>query len=81
MTSWNGNGSSFGRASSGRLTVDGGLSHNDLDALILRTLLIDGECFIRIHKNPLSFEVVDSLSVDYSRNADFSLGKATICRN
>lgn len=71
----------FGKSSNGRLTVDGGLGHNDLDALILRTLLIDGECFIRIHRKPLSFEVIDSLSIDYSRNSEFSLGRATICRN
>lgn len=71
----------FGKASNGRLTVDGGLGHNDLDSLLLRTLLIDGECFIRIHRNPLSFEVIDSLSIDYSKQTDFSLGKAVICRN
>lgn len=45
----------------------------DLDALILRTLIIDGEVFIRIDrdaKNPygLSFEILDSLCIDTDKN-------------
>lgn len=74
----------FGKSSWGYLTVDGGMGHADFDGLILRTLLIDGEAFIRIHRgasNPfgVSFELVDSLSVDYSRNQEFTNGRAVIC--
>lgn len=45
----------------------------DLDSLILRTLIIDGEVFIRIDrdaKNPygLSFELIDCLQIDWQKN-------------
>jgi capsid protein len=39
------------KTTNGYLTIDGGLGGKELDKLILRTLLIDGEVFIRIHKN------------------------------
>ena len=45
----------WGKKSNGMLTVDGQMGHTDFDGLILRTLLIDGEVFIMIHrdaKNP-----------------------------
>ena len=52
------------------------MGHNELDALILRTLIIDGEVFIRIHhpnnKYGLSFEIVDSASIDYTKRREFS---------
>ena len=62
----------WGKAMNSYLTVDGYTGHNDFDALILRTLLIDGEVFIRIHrgaKNPygLTFELIDAASIDYTK--------------
>jgi hypothetical protein len=44
-----------------------------LDILILRTLIIDGEVFIRVDKNAkneygISFEIIDSLTVDTMKN-------------
>ena len=55
----------------GNLTTDGGMTHRDLDSLILRTLLIDGEAFIRIRKDKskfgIRFQVVDSASIDYTK--------------
>lgn len=73
----------WGKAMNGYLTVDGQTSHNDFDALILRTLLIDGEVFIRIHrevKNPygLSFELIDSASIDYTKIRESSQGQNAI---
>lgn len=67
----------------GFLTVDGQTGHNDFDALILRTLLIDGEVFIRIHneaKNPygLSFELIDSASIDFTKIREASQGQNAI---
>lgn len=62
----------WGKAMNGYITMDGTMGSNDLDALILRTLLIDGEVFIRIHRgrhNPygLSFELIDSASIDFTK--------------
>ena len=62
----------WGKAMNSYLTVDGHTGHNDFDALILRTLLIDGEVFIRIHrgaKNPygVTFELIDAASIDYTK--------------
>ena len=59
----------WGKLSNGFLTTDGQMGHLDFDALILRTLLVDGEVFIRIHKevkNPygLTFELIDAASVE-----------------
>lgn len=73
----------WGKAMNGYLTVDGQTGHNDFDALILRTLLIDGEVFIRIHrevKNPygLSFELIDSASIDYTKIRESSQGQNAI---
>ena len=61
------------------LTVDGGMGHVEFDALILRTLIIDGEVFIRIHKeakNPygLSFELIDAASIDYTKVREAAKG-------
>jgi hypothetical protein len=44
-----------------------------LDILILRTLIIDGEVFIRVDKNAkneygISFELLDSLTIDTMKN-------------
>ncbi len=65
----------FGKLSNGFLTVDGGMGHEEFDKLILRTLLIDGEVFIRVHKdasNPfrLSFEIIDAMSIDFTRRRE-----------
>lgn len=63
----------YGKRSNGYITKDGQMGDLDLDALILRTLLIDGEVFIRIDrdaKNPfgLSFEIIDGLCIDTEKN-------------
>ena len=63
----------FGKRSNGYITKDGGLGDRDFDALILRTLMIDGEVFIRIvkdAKNPygISFKILDSLCIDFDKN-------------
>ena len=56
------------------------MGHLDFDALILRTLLVDGEVFIRIHKevkNPygLTFELIDAASVDYTKIREATEGQ------
>ena len=77
----------FGKTMNGWLTMDGGMGHRELDSLILKTLLIDGEVFIRIHhpkSNPfgLSFEIVDSVSIDFTRRREFAVGmNAIVMRN
>lgn len=63
----------YGKRSNGYLTKDGLMGDLDLDALILRTLIIDGEVFVRVDrdaKNPygISFEVLDSLCIDFDKN-------------
>lgn len=62
----------------GNLTVDGGMTHRDLDALILRTLLIDGEAFIRVRKDSskfgIKFQMIDSASIDYTKIREGSQG-------
>lgn len=63
----------FGKRSNGYITKDGKMGDLDLDALILRTLIVDGEVFIHIDrdaKNPygISFEVIDSLCIDFNKN-------------
>lgn len=63
----------FGKRSNGYITKDGQMGDLDLDALILRTLAIDGEVFIRVDldaKNPygLSFQIIDSLQIDWQKN-------------
>ncbi len=73
----------WGKAMNGFLTVDGQTGHNDFDALILRTLLIDGEVFIRVHKeakNPygLSFELIDSASIDFTKIREASQSQNAI---
>lgn len=67
----------FGQLSNGFLTIEGGMGHQEFDKLILRTLLIDGEVFIRIRKdvkNPygLSFELIDSMSIDFTKRREFA---------
>jgi capsid protein len=63
----------FGRKVNGYITADGSQSDIDLDTLILRTYLTDGECFIYVDrnaKNPygISFKLLDSLSLDSDFN-------------
>ena len=63
----------FGKRSNGYITKCGQLGDRDFDALILRTLIIDGEVFIRIikdAKNPygISFKILDSLCIDFDKN-------------
>jgi len=63
----------FGRKSHGYITADSAQSDIDLDTLILRTYLTDGECFIYVDrnaKNPygISFKLLDSLSLDSDFN-------------
>jgi capsid protein len=63
----------FGKRSNGYITKNGQLGDLDLDALILRTLAVDGEVFIHVDldaKNPygISFDLIDSLSIDWSKN-------------
>ena len=53
----------------GYVTLDEHSSARDLDILILRSLVIDGECFIRKTLDPTSkygwrYEVIDSLQID-----------------
>lgn len=67
----------FGKRSNGFITKDGEMGDKDFDALILRTLIIDGEVFIRVDRNArnpygLSFSLVDSLSLDKDKNQDFT---------
>lgn len=79
----------FGKRSNGFLTKDGLMGDLDLDSLILRTLIIDGEVFIRIDrdaKNPygLSFELIDSLQIDWTKNQQATKYQNAIvarCRN
>ena len=67
----------WGKAANGFLTVDHSLGSKELDKLILRTLLVDGEVFIRIHKNVknpvgVSFELVDAMSIDFTKRREAS---------
>ena len=83
MTGLSGHGMIFGRAMNGYLTVDGGMGHKDFDGLILKTLLIDGEVFIRVHhpkSHPygISFELIDAMSIDYTKRREFSNGTACV---
>jgi len=60
----------WGKASKGDLTIDGGMGHKDFDALILNTLLVNGEVFIRVHhkgKFGIQFELIDSKVIDYTK--------------
>lgn len=65
----------FGKKVNGYITKDGKLGDKDLDALILRTLIIDGEVFIRVYKNAknpfgISFKILDSLQIDRNKNRE-----------
>lgn len=73
----------WGKKANGFLTVDGQLGHSDFDALILRSLLVDGEAFIRIHRNAdnpygLSFELIDALSIDFTKKKIGLTGQGSI---
>lgn len=65
------------------LTVDGQLGGQELDRLILRTLLIDGEVFIRVRKNqayPLGvkFEIIDGMAIDFTKIREAGAGTNAI---
>lgn len=63
----------FGKRSNGYIEKSGLQGAIDLDILILRTLIIDGEVFIRIDRDAkneygISFELLDSLTIDTTKN-------------
>lgn len=63
----------FGKRTNGYVEKSGTQGDIDLDILILRTLIIDGEVFIRIDKNAkneygISFQILDSLTIDTMKN-------------
>ena len=63
----------FGKRTNGYIEKSGTQGDIDLDILILRTLIIDGEVFIHIDKNAkneygISFELLDSLTIDTMKN-------------
>lgn len=72
----------FGKLSNGYLTMDHGMGHHEFDKLILRTLIIDGEVFIRVrhpkNKYGLSFELVDSMSIDFAKIREAGYGSNAI---
>ena len=59
----------------------------ELDKLILRTLLVDGEVFIRVHKSKsfkhgAKFELIDALSIDFTKIREAGSGtNAIVCRS
>lgn len=64
----------FGKRSRGYIEKSGQLGDIDLDMLILRNLLVDGEVFIRIDKKVnnrygISFQLLDPLCIDFTKNA------------
>lgn len=69
------------------LTIGASLGGIELDKLILRTLLIDGEVFIRVRKTQASpfgvkFELIDSMSIDFTRIREAGSGyNAIVCRS
>lgn len=71
------------KASNGFLTLDGEMGGKEFDKLILRTLLVDGEVFIRIHKsksNPygISFSILDAMSIDFTKRREFAFNQNAI---
>lgn len=67
----------FGKRLNGYITKDGEMGDKDFDALILRTLIIDGEVFIKIDRNArnpygLSFSIIDSLSLEMEYSQEFT---------
>lgn len=63
----------FGKRANGFIEKSGTQGDIDFDILILRTLIIDGEVFIRIDRNAknqygISFEILDSLTIDTTKN-------------
>ena len=73
----------YGKTTNGYVSKCGQFGDIDFDALILRTLVIDGEVFIRVDtnaKNPygISFELLDSLQIDTTKNQNRTPGQNAI---
>lgn len=67
----------------GNLQLSQTLGDVDFDTRILGSILVDGECFIRIVKDPKSkfgvkFKLIDSLCVDTMRNLPMAKGQNAI---
>ena len=67
----------------GYITLDEKSSGRDLDDLIVRTLLVDGEVFLRKVKDPSSpylyrWELLDALDIDYYHNATLPGGRQIV---
>lgn len=67
----------YGKTTNGYVSKCGQFGDIDFDALILRTLVIDGEVFIRVDKNAknpygISFEIIDSLQIDTTKNQNWT---------
>lgn len=65
--------SEYNAATGGHVTLDGCQGGRDFDILILRTLLVDGECFIHVVDDTASrfgkrYEVIDTLNIDHDYN-------------
>lgn len=63
----------FGKRVNGYIEKSGTQGDIDLDILILRTLIIDGQVFIHVDRDAknqygISFELIDSLAVDITKN-------------
>lgn len=63
----------FGKRVNGYIEKSGTQGDIDLDILILRTLIIDGEVFIRVDRDAkneygISFELLDGLTIDTTKN-------------
>lgn len=63
----------FGKRVNGYIEKSGTQGDIDLDILILRTLIIDGEVFIRVDRDAkneygISFEILDGLTIDTTKN-------------
>ncbi len=62
------------------LAINGKINGRTFDELILNSLLVDGQCFIRIIKDPKSkfgvkFKLIDSMCVDMLRNQPLAKGQ------
>lgn len=63
----------YGKNMNGYISKCGQMGDIDLDILILRTLVVDGEAFIHVDKNAknpygISFELIDSLKIDFTKD-------------
>lgn len=63
----------FGKRVNGYIEKSGTQGDIDLDILILRTLIIDGEVFIRVDRDAkneygITFELLDGLTIDTTKN-------------